>query len=236
VVTADGGNQAVDRVFEHGVFTQKLFLEPTTSFSEPAPTPIAAPAAARGEKTVGRPDEIGAFDLYVQLASRIDAADALEAASTWSGGRMRTVRSDGRTCVRGAVVTDSLAHSRALERDLTVWAGALPPGTATVQRDGRVVRLRSCDPGDASTLTSPDAAVQRAGNLLAAHNELEVGLVRETKSAGVPLRVVQCAALGYVRAPELAQLLSQPQEQVSSEAVGKAIQAATPSVRDACGT
>ena len=235
VVTADGGNKAVDRVFEHGVFTQKLFVEPTTSFSEPAPEPIAAPAATRGEKTIGRPDEIGAFDLYVQLASRIDAADALEAASTWSGGRMRTVRAAGRTCVRGVVTTGSRADADALARDLTLWAGALPAGTATVERAGRLVRFRSCDPGDASTLTSPDVAVQRAGNLLGAHNELEVELVRETRSAGVPLHVVQCAALGYVRAPAIASLLSQPEDQVSPEAVGKAIQDATPAVQQACG-
>jgi len=51
VVTADGGNGAVDRVFEHGVFTQQLFVEPSASFTEPAPEPIAAPKAAAGEKT-----------------------------------------------------------------------------------------------------------------------------------------------------------------------------------------
>ena len=70
-----------------------------------------------------------------------------------------------------------------------------------------------------STLSSPDAAITQAQNLLVAHNELEVGLVREASGNGLPLRVVRCAALEFVRSPQLSALLAKPQEDVSATAV-----------------
>lgn len=235
VVAADGGNRAVDRVFEHGVFTQKLFVEPTASFTEPAPAPISAPKATAGEKTVGTPDQLGAFDLYLLLASRLDGADALAAASTWSGGRSRTVRADGRTCVRGVVDAATAGGAREVEHALQSWSAALPPGMATVQRAGSRVTLHSCDPGADSTLASPDASITRAQNLLVAHNELEVALVREVNGDGLPLSVVKCAALEFVRSPQLSVLLAKPEQDVSATAVRSAISAAAPAVRESCG-
>jgi len=235
VVTADGGNGAVDRVFEHGVFTQQLFVEPSASLTEPAPEPIAAPKAAAGEKTIGTPDELGAFDLYLLLASRIDGADALAAASTWSGGRSRTVRSDGRVCQRAVVAASTTGGAGALERDLQRWSSALPAGMATVRRDGNRVAMRSCDPGAASALASPDAAIARARNLLVAHNEIEVALVGQAKAAGMPLRTVRCAALEFVRSPQLSVVLALPEADVSATQVRDAISAAAPAVRSACG-
>jgi hypothetical protein len=235
VVTADGGNGAVDRVFEHGVFTQELFVEPTASLTEPPPEPIAAPKLAAGEKAVGKPDELGAFDLYLLLASRLDGSDAYVAASEWSGGRMRTVRADGQTCVRGVVTASTATGGDEIRRDLQRWTTGLPAGMATVAGSGRTVTLRSCDPGSGAGLTSPDAAIARAQNLLVAHNELEVSLVRQTKEAGVPLRVAKCAALELVRSPQLAPLLALPEDQISADAVRSAISAAAPAVRETCG-
>jgi hypothetical protein len=235
VVAADGGNAAVDRVFEHGVFTQQLFVEPAASLTEPAPEPIAAPKAAAGEKTIGTPDALGAFDLYLLLASRIDGADALAAASTWSGGRSRTVRTDGRVCQRAVVAASTPSGARELERDLRRWSAALPAGMATVRRDGSRVALRSCDPGAAPALSSPDAAIVRARNLLVAHNEIEVALVGQAKAAGMPLRTVRCAALEFVRSPQLSVVLALPEADVTPAQVRDAISAAAPAVRTACG-
>jgi hypothetical protein len=234
VVTADGGNSAVDRVFEHGVFTQKLFVEPTASFTEAPPEPIAAPEAAEGEKAVDRVTEFGAFDLYLLLASRIDATVALDVASRWDGGRIRLVRADGRTCARAAVTATSRAGSAALEDALQQWADALPAGMASIARHGDVVEVHSCDPGTTG-LVSPDAGVRRAENVLGAHNEIEVALVRETRSAGLPLRTAKCAAMAFVRSPEFGVLLARPEADVTSEAVEQAIAAAAPGVRRACG-
>jgi hypothetical protein len=235
IVAAEGGNRAVDRVFEHGVFTQQLFVEPTASLTAPAPKPLVTPEVAAGEKTIGAPDELGAFDLYLLLASRLDGSDALVAAGAWAGGRSRTVRADGRTCVRGVVTASTPSGARELSRDLELWAGDLPTGMATVRAHGRRVTLHSCDPGPGAGLTSPDAAITRAQNVLAFHNQVEVSLVRQTNGAGIPLRVAKCAALEFVRAPEVSRLLAIPQSEISAAAVRDAISAAAPAVRDSCG-
>jgi len=235
VVAADGGNHAVDRVFEHGVFTQQLFVEPTASLTEPVPKPIAAPKVAGGEKPIGSAEELGAFDLYLLLASRIDGSDALVAASAWAGGRSRTVRADGRTCVRGVVTTSTASGGRELLRDLQRWAGALPAGMAIVRGHGRTVTLFTCDPGSGAGLSSPNAAITRAQNVLVFHNQVEVTLVRQTNGAGIPLRVAKCAALEFVRAPQVSLLLAVPESQISASAVRAAISDAAPAVRAACG-
>ena len=140
----------------------------------------------------------------------VDGADALAAASTWSGGRSRTVRADGRTCVRGVVDASTSTGARGVEARLRSggrrhcrrgWRRCGAPAAGS--------SLRSCDPGADSTLASPDAAITRAQNLLVAHNELEVALVREVNGDGLPLRVVRCAALEFVRSPQLSALLAQ---------------------------
>ena len=139
------------------------------------------------------------------------ARDALAAASAWSGGRSRTVRADGRTCVRGVVDRVDASGGTELERATCsggpatcrrAWrrCGAREPAS----RCGRAIRVPP------SALASPDAAIRRARNLLVAHNELEVALVRQTNGAGMPLRIVQCAALEFVRSPQLSLLLASP--------------------------
>jgi hypothetical protein len=95
--------------------------------------------------------------------------------------------------------------------------------------------VRSCDPGASAPLASPDDAILRAQNVLAAHNELEVGFIRDAKSSGLPIRVAKCAALGFVRSPQLELILSQPENSITAEAVRNAIKNAAPAVRQACG-
>ena len=145
------------------------------------------------------------------------------------------MRNDGRVCQRAVVAASTPSGARALERDLRRWSAALPAGMATVRRDGGRVAMRSCDPGAGSALSSPDAAIVRARNLLVAHNEIEVALVRQTKAAGLPLRTVRCAALELVRSPQLSVVLALPEADVSAAQARDAISAAAPAVRSACG-
>ncbi|MGZ4711957.1 MAG: hypothetical protein ACXV9S_03245 [Acidimicrobiia bacterium] len=235
VVAADGGNGAVDRVFRDGVFTQKVFVEPTASLTEPAPEALARPRLAAGEKAVGRSQELGAFDLYLLLGAHGDAGAALAAADGWKGGRYVTVRHGGDTCVRATVVGTSAGATRAIETELRSWSGSLPAGTAEVRRRGVTIAVHSCDPGATSSLAWPDAGISQAANLLAAHNELEAGLVKQSTAAGVPVRFARCAALELVRSPQLTVLLSLPEDQVTSKQVQQAVEDAAPAVRDACG-
>ena len=226
----------MDRVFEHGVFTQKPYVEPTASLTEPAPKPIAAPKAPAGERTIGTPDELGAFDLYLLLASR-------HRRERCAGRRVRMVgrthahrarrRTNLRPC-RGHRVDDTGRVGPAT-RAFEAWAGDLPRGMATVRADGRTFRVRSCDPGPGTALPSPDPAILRAQNLLVFHNQLEVMLVGRTDALGIPLRDAKCAALEFVRSPQVSRLLSLPESQITADAVRDAISAEAPATRAACG-
>ena len=55
VLTADGGNRSVDRAFERGVFTQKLFIEPSAPLTESNPQSVANPKLASGNAPTGPP-------------------------------------------------------------------------------------------------------------------------------------------------------------------------------------
>ena len=54
---------------------------------------------------------MGAYSLYVMLASRIDPKVALAASEGWGGDRARAYRDRGNECVRFDVVGDS-SHRR----------------------------------------------------------------------------------------------------------------------------
>ncbi len=188
VVAADGGNANVDRGFRSGSFTERLFLEPNSVLHHQPEPKVAPPALARGEKARGGTDRFGAFSTYLLLASRLDGGDALEAATYVRGGRMRTVRADGRSCVRGVVVGADAAANRLLADRFRSWAATLPEGMAEIGRRGQAVTFFSCDPGAGAALASPDPAIERAGTLLQIHDELEGALVSDFADAGLPAR------------------------------------------------
>ena len=141
VVAADGGNGAVDRVFEHGVFTQELFVEPTASLTEPAPAPIAAPKAAPGEKA----------DRERRPAGRVRPLPAARVAGRRRATRSRPRRSGRAGAVRQCAPTAGPASGassthrpppghESSSATLRRWSAALPAGMATVRRVGsRVV-------------------------------------------------------------------------------------------------
>ena len=134
-------------------------------------------------------------------------ADASEAASTLDG------RAHAAPCAPTAGRACGSRHRRRpVPRPARSCAtsrcgpATLPAGMATVQRAGSaVVTVRSCDPGASVARwrrPTPRCCGRRTSSRRTTSSRSS--LVRETKSAGVPLRVVQCAALGYVRSPQLA--------------------------------
>lgn len=234
VLLADGGNANVDRAFKHGVFTQELFIEPSAPLSESKPRKVADPKLASGERALGKTDSFGAYDLYLLLASRIASSPSLGAASKWAGGRMRTLRSDGRTCISGVVETGARSSDDALALKLGEWAGALPSGMATIGRRGSAVTFHSCDPGAKSALTSPDAAIERAANLLDLHSGLEGEIVADFVKNGQPISAASCLALGIARSPQVAVLMQLPDSEVTDKKVQDAVGAAADVVGPSC--
>ncbi len=234
VLAADGGNENVDRAFRRGVFTQKLFIEPSAPLSESKPLKVADPKLTTGEKAVGKPDGYGAFDLYLLLGSRIDPGSALGAAVDWAGGRARTFRVGGRLCMRSVVQAKTARGNDALAANVLRWAAALPPDMAVVGRRGEAVMVTSCDPGAKSALTSPDAAIERAGAMLDLHGEIEASLMKEVTKAGAPASAARCFALEIARSPQIAILLQQPESSITPEMAQAAVEVAGTNARPKC--
>ena len=234
VLAADGGNGNVDRAFRRGVFTQKLFIEPSAPLSESKPLKVGDPKLKTGEKAVGKPDGYGAFDLYLLLGSRIDPGNALGAAVDWAGGRARTFRTDGRLCTRSVVEAKTARGNDGLAANFRQWAAALPPGMAEVGRRGSAVTVMSCDLGAKSTLTSPDVAIERAGGLLDLHGEIEASLMKEVTKSGGPASAARCFALEIARSPQIAILLAQPESAITPEMAQSAVETAGTNAQSKC--
>lgn len=234
VLAADGGNGNVDRAFRRGVFTQKLFIEPSAPLSESKPLKVADPKLKAGEKAVGKPDGYGAFDLYLLLGSRIDPGSALGAAVDWAGGRARTFRADGRLCTRSVVEAKTARGNDVLAANFRQWAAALPPGMAAVGRRGSAVTVMSCDLGAKSALTSPDAAIERSGGLLDLHGEIEASLMKEVAKSGGPASAARCFALEIARSPQMAILLAQPESAITPEMARSAVETAGTNAQPKC--
>ena len=234
VLAADGGNRNVDRAFRRGVFTQKLFIEPSAPLTESKPLRVADPKLKAGEKAVGKSDGYGAFDLYLLLGSRIDPGSALGAAVDWAGGRARTFRADGRLCTRSVVQAKTARGNDVLAANFLRWAAALPPGMAEVGRRGNAVMVTSCDPGTKSALTSPDAAIERAGTLLDLHGEIESSLMKEITTGGGPASTARCFALEISRSPQIAILLQQPESEITPEMAQSAVETAGTNAQAKC--
>ncbi len=106
--------------------------------------------------------DLGAFGLYLVLATRIDHLEALESVEAWTGDHYRTFEVDDRLCVALVVATSGgEGHDRLLDA-LSRWAGSRPSeAAANVGDEGDRLRVETCDPG-------PDVGEEISGSLDAA--------------------------------------------------------------------
>ena len=102
-LTAKGGNAAVDDALSRPAPSDAIYLDPTAAIEDLDVVPVRAPSLEKGARQVGEPHDLGPFDLYTLLASRIDRQVALDAADAWAGDRMVTYRQDGQVCVRATI-------------------------------------------------------------------------------------------------------------------------------------
>jgi hypothetical protein len=205
VLTAHGGNRAVDDAMGRGAPTDKIYLEPAEALRDPKVTAVSTPAIPKGAHRLGKADEIGAFDLYTLLASRIDRQDALNAADAWTGDRYVTYRDDGRVCAR-ATIASTKAGASALTGALRAWAGAMPAATVEPGPGRRRVTVTSCDTG---TIAPPTAdQTQGAVQLLATRNAIFASAVR----GGASTALAACVAHDIVKEPILQSSIDQDAE------------------------
>jgi hypothetical protein len=119
---------------------------------DPPPTPTA------GDYVYDR--QMGPFALFLVLAGGTDAPTALTASDGWGNDSFTVYRLDGRVCVDGRVVADSVTDADHIEPLLDAWAAARPSeAKALVGRDGTTLLLSVCDPGAGIDQSTPDQGV-----------------------------------------------------------------------------
>ena len=145
------------------------------------------PKLQAGEKKF-ESGELGVLTWYVTLAQRLPLPQALAAADGWGGDAYVGYQHDGTTCLRAAYTGRTPADTARMYSALQGWQAAGASATASVSRDGDVIRFQSCDPGDAADVGNDDA--QAAITLAAVRAGLGIGALR----SGIPQSSAQCMA------------------------------------------
>jgi len=191
---ANGGNAAVDDLFRDPPAHDSVLLDPLPGLAgTDKPAEVAVPALNGGEKKFVS-GEFGALSLYLMLAERMPALDALSAADGWGGDAFVAFERDGTSCERTAVRGDTPQATARLGSALHRWAVASPGSGAQVQDDGALVRFESCDPGT-SAAPGRDASDQ-ALTLVSIRSQLGAVLLKQ----GAPAAAASCIAEKAVHA------------------------------------
>lgn len=136
----------VDALLTEPPRTELELLDPWIGFEGFERVGVPAPPVPEDAEVLAE-GHIGAATLYVLMALRVDALDALEAAGEWAGDTHVVTREpDGRRCVMLSVVGRDGIGSDLFEEQLEAWAAEAPSDAdASVEREDRVVTLRSCE-------------------------------------------------------------------------------------------
>ena len=174
-----GGQSRVNDAFASPPSTEEEIIDPVAARAGQRGKRVATPTLAAGEQRSGKPDEFGAWSLYLVLASRLDPELSLHAAEGWGGDRYVgfTKRgTDGQECLRISVVGDTRADTGQLADAFSQWAAVLPAGAATSARVGDRVDVTACDTG--STTAADEATLDAAVTLLVDRNDIALELAR----------------------------------------------------------
>jgi hypothetical protein len=154
IVALDGGNRAVDQAFDDPPSTGAHLLSPAMYLvDEPASElPHASPPAQVDEPLDD--GQLGAVDIYLLLAERIDPFVALAAADGWGNAFYVTYEVDDRTCVRIRATGMGERDDEDLRAAFEMWAAAAPAAAdPSVGADGEGnLLVESCDPGPGAAL------------------------------------------------------------------------------------
>ncbi|NYG60046.1 hypothetical protein BJ980_002969 [Nocardioides daedukensis] len=186
LAAAEEGNKSVDKMFGDPPSTEEHLLDPWTWVNDQEPAiKVDEPKVPTGEKEFDS-GEFGALFLYLVLAEHLPLTDALEAADGWGGDHYVAFEKDDKTCITSDFIGDSDKDTAEIDSALTSWSKALPDGAAQVTRNGKTVRLESCDSGDDSRLGSDSS--QEALQLVTVRSSLGAQLLQ----SGAPAAMAQC--------------------------------------------
>lgn len=197
---SNGGTGALNRAFERPPPTDEQVFDPLAFVDHEAPKTPRPPALAAGEKKRGSPDELGAYELFLVLASRLDTRTALRAATGWNGDQYRPYAKADQECIRDAVVTDGSRDARELTSGITAWIAKGSTGAATVAKKGDEVVWNTC--GVASVVVPTQDTLTTAEDV-ASGRYVDFGQIREL---GVGPKPARCVADLVATDPELTAL------------------------------
>ena len=201
VAVEQGGDRAVDKLFERPPTTDEHQLDPWTLVEDHAvPLDVPTPKPAEGEESFDD-GPFGAVMWMLLLAERIPVKRALTAADGWGGDGYVAFERDGVACVRVDYRGDTLQDLDQMGAALTTWVARLPEASASVKVSGSMLTFESCDPGpqatSVATKSSKDALL-----LALSRTYLSVNLVK----GGLEEGVARCAADLLVREFSLKEL------------------------------
>jgi hypothetical protein len=145
VLAADGGNGAVDGALDVPPPSTEQLLDPQAYLDRDEPLQVGEPVLPGAAREPGEPFTVGAFELYLVLATRVGPVEALDAVAGWGGDTAITYRSGQRSCVAVAAQGDTPEDDAQLRAAFEDWAAAGPANSARVaDGPGNAVSLRSC--------------------------------------------------------------------------------------------
>ena len=195
VVAADGGNDAVDDLFRDTPTHETALLDPLRVLSDDTgATKVALPDVEDGEKKLDSSGEFGVLTWYLMLAERLPLQTALATVDGWGGDAHIAFTRDGTSCMRAAYEGETPADTTRMLTSLDRWIAAGPGSSATVKRDGDLVRFESCDPGKSAAGVGKDAS-QDAVDLLTIRASLGVTFLK----GGLGEEPARCLAGKLVR-------------------------------------
>ncbi len=164
VLAADGGNAAVDEALTTPPDSTEQLLDPRAFLDRQPPATVAEPVLPGGASARGEPFTLGAFELYLVLATRLGPVGALDAVTGWGGDTTVAYQRGDRRCVAVAAQGDTASDSAEIAAAFGAWVAAGPPrGARVADGPGDAATLLSCETNvtadSGAMTTSPDAAM-----------------------------------------------------------------------------
>lgn len=140
-----GGTDQLDAAFRNPPVSAAQILDPVRYPLTWKPTPVAPPALPAGARRLAKPQPFGQQSLFEMLSSRLSYDESWAAVQGWRGDTTVPYGVGGRTCMAISVAMSDSGPANHLAAAARDWARGIPGAIANAS--GRMVTIRSCDPG-----------------------------------------------------------------------------------------
>jgi hypothetical protein len=181
-----GGNKAIDNAFRLPPSEEAQVLDPAKHPIGENPRTLKAPSIPAGGTKPGKRSSFGQVTLFMVLGSRIPYAEALSAVSGWAGDTYRPYSNDGLSCLAIDVEMAGAGSASTLSSAFDDWRRTVP--TAHIATSGKLVSIRSCDPGSKAAPLS--TAKPSAFDVLSARAQIIGAFLTQ----GAPFAKAACVA------------------------------------------